>query len=136
MIVLEEEELNSVGSKAGTKNIQRIRKDVENMFLELGQHCRKAYRMSPEEFVTLHALLEEKLREKFSKNERAARDDERTAPNGLVPTKLRLSCAIRYFAGAAVYDLILSHGMTMMVGPPAFWGAAITLLMSVEGGLL
>ena len=122
MIVLEEEELDSVGSKAGTKNIERIRKDVDNMFLELGHHCRKAYRMSPEEFVSLHALLEEKLREKFSKNEKAARDDERTAPNGIVPTKLRLSCAIRYFAGAAVYDLILSHGMGRSTTHTSVWG--------------
>ena len=38
VIVLKEHELDSVGSKSGSKNIPRTRKDVEDMFLELGHH--------------------------------------------------------------------------------------------------
>ena len=36
IIVLEEHELDGIGSKLGSRNIQRTRKDVEDMFLELG----------------------------------------------------------------------------------------------------
>lgn len=80
--------------------------------------------MTPEAFVSLHAVLEEKLREKFLKNKQSTRGDEVTAPNGIVPTKLRLSCAsaIRFFAGAAVYDLILTHGMGRSTIYQSIWG--------------
>ena len=33
------------------------------------------------------------------------------APNGIIPSSLRLSAAIRYFAGGSVYDIALSHGI-------------------------
>ena len=106
--VLDEEEF--AGSKRGCKNISRLRKDVEGMFMELGNHARKAYRMTPEAFLDLHSILEADLVAKFSKPNK---DDsaDRSAPNGIVSTKLRLSCTIRYFAGGEVLDLILSHGM-------------------------
>ena len=48
--------------------------------------------------------------------------ERRFAPNGLISTKLRLSCAIRYFAGAAVYDLVLTHGMGRSTIYSSIWG--------------
>ena len=76
IIVLEEHELDGIGSKFGSRNIQRTRKDVEDMFLELGHHCRKAYRMTPEAFVSLHAMLEAKLRDAKDKASSSARSTE------------------------------------------------------------
>ena len=69
----QEHELDDIGSKFGSRNVQCTGKDVEDMFLELGHHCGKAYRMTPEVLVSLHAMLEEaKLREKFSKSKQSA----------------------------------------------------------------
>ena len=40
----------------------------------------------------------------------------------LIDTKLRLSIAIRYFAGASVYDLLLIHGVSFKSVFVSIWG--------------
>ncbi|KAL7533959.1 hypothetical protein ACHAXR_010297 [Thalassiosira sp. AJA248-18] len=96
------------GRMMGSKNIRRTRKEVENMWNELGGYARKAWRMSLDSFKSLHAKLEARLRDEFHAGDRTAGGK---TPNGDIPTKLRLSAAIRFFAGAAVYDIMLTHGM-------------------------
>ena len=59
-------------------------------------------------FLVLHETLQERLEEEFNVQKRTRGG----APNGEIPTKLRLSAAIRYFAGASIYDIILTHGMS------------------------
>ena len=106
--------MEHLGSKLGCKNVPRVRKSVEKMILELGISARKALRMDPHVFYQLHDVLEADVAAKFSSRKRLAGDTTEggstRSPNGLVSTKLRLSCAMRHFAGAAVHDLILTHG--------------------------
>ena len=59
-----------------------------------------------ESFNLLHDMLEPALREEFNVGTRSHGAD----PNGEIPTKLRLSAALRYFAGGSVYDIMLTHG--------------------------
>jgi hypothetical protein len=78
---------------------------VERMFHQLGGHAVKAYKSSLEMFNLLHSILETYLIKQFSNSKRGH-------PNGPIPTRLRLSCAIRYLCGASVYDLMLTHGIS------------------------
>ena len=95
------------GRMMGTKNIKRTRKSVESMWTELGCYARKAWRMSMDAFQLLHDTLEDALKEEFN----VKRRKRGATPNGRIPTKLRLSAALRFFAGGSVYDIMLTHGM-------------------------
>ena len=46
------------------------------------------------------------MREEFKVGERTRGE----SPNGEIPTKLCLSDALRFFAGASIYDIMLTHG--------------------------
>ena len=106
--MLDEEEQGKLrGRMLGAKNIRRTRKSVEDMWSELGSYARKAYRMSLDAFYLLHDTLEDALKEEFNSGPRA----RGASPNGDIPTKLRLSAALRFFAGGSVYDIMLTHGM-------------------------
>ena len=122
VIVLDEEEVEHLGSKLGCKNTPRVRKSVEKMILELGISARKALRMDPNVFYHLHDVLEAGIAAKFCSRKAGDATGGQLAPNGLVSTKLRLSCAMRCFAGAAVYDLILTHGMGRSTIYQSIWG--------------
>ena len=113
VILLEEEEAAAVmasrGSKAGKKNLPRVRKSIDAMLTELGNYVRRAYRMTLEAFLELHDALAPALLAKFRTG---SADTAPTGPNGgFICTKLRLSAAIRFFAGAEVWDLMSSHGI-------------------------
>ena len=103
----EEQQRNLRGRLYGTKNVRRTRKKVDSMWSELGSYARKAYRMRKQSFELLHEILEPKLKEEFNSGERARGTD----PNGPIPTQLRLSAALRFFAGASIYDIMLTHGI-------------------------
>ncbi|KAL7487988.1 hypothetical protein ACHAW6_013575 [Cyclotella cf. meneghiniana] len=83
------------GRYLGSKGIKRTRNTVERMFHQLGGHTEKAYKSSLERFNLLHSLLDPYLIEQFG-------DSKRSCPNGRIPMRLCLSCAIRYFCGASV----------------------------------
>lgn len=107
--MLHEDELKHLrGRLLGSKNIRRTRKKVESMWAELGCYARRAYRMSLDAFNFLHETLEPALREEFNVGERARGG----TPNGDISSKLRLSAALRFFAGGSVYDIMLTHGMS------------------------
>ena len=55
-----------------------------------------------------------------------------TALNGIVPTKLRLSCTIQCFAGAAVHGLSLTHGMGRSTTCQSIWGVIDTVIVLEE----
>ena len=59
--------------------------------------------MSIESFLHLHDILEEDLKAYFSTTSASA-DEQAGAPNGRISTKLRLSAAIRFFAGGGASD--------------------------------
>ena len=107
--ILNDDDMKAVrGRLLGSKNIRRTRKSVESMWEELGGYARRAYRMTIDAFNLLHETLEDSLKEEFNIRPRACGGP----PNGDIPTKLRLSAALRYFAGGSVYDIILTHGMS------------------------
>jgi len=91
------------GRLFGTKNIRRTQKSVEDMWKELGGYARKAYRMRIDAFNFLHETLEDDLKEEFGGGERSRGG---ATPNGDIPTKLRLSAELRFFAGGAVYYVL------------------------------
>ncbi len=99
------------GRYLGSKNIE------DGLFLELGTHQRKAYRMSVEQFNELHdQLLPEILKEFPSKRKRGR------TPNGAINSKLRLSVALRFYAGGSPLDIMLSHGLSRQSVYRSVWG--------------
>ena len=96
-----------VGRSIGSTNIRRTRKSVIGMWKELGCYAEKAYRMSLQSLKTLHSILKSALRDEFDVKGRS----RGKTPNGDISTILRLSAAIRFFAGGSVYDIMLSHGL-------------------------
>ena len=75
------------------------------MFRLLGQRATRAFKSSLDELNRLHSILEPYLLEQFGSSKRGR-------PNGPIPTKLRLSAAIRFFCGAPVHDIQLTHGIS------------------------
>lgn len=89
----------------GSKHIKRTRKKVDNMFAELGHSCVRAYKSSLVVFNNLYSMLKPYLIDQFGESKRGR-------PNGPIHNKLRLSIAIRFFCGASIYDIQLSHGVS------------------------
>ena len=116
-----EDELKHLrGRLVGSKNIRRTRKSVESMWKELGCYARTAYRMSIESFHKLHSTLRSDLCREFKVGKRTRGGD----PNGEITTKLRLSAAIRFFSGASIYDIMLTHGMGKQTVYNSVYGVA------------
>jgi hypothetical protein len=92
--------------------VNRERKRVQEIFRELGpSYTRRAYRMSAASFWKLHRLLVKYLRKPpaLKQNKKVM---VKGAANGIISTPLRLSCAIRYFAGGRPEDIALVHGIS------------------------
>lgn len=70
-------------SLALNNNVSRLRKDVEGMFVELGNHAGKAHRTTPEAFLYLHNILEADLIANFLKPNKDDSAADRSAPNGM-----------------------------------------------------
>ena len=62
--------------------------------------------MSKDTFNILRDLLDDKLNEEFGEVNNSGR-----TPTGPIPTKLRLSAALRFCAGSTVYDIMATHGL-------------------------
>lgn len=115
------------GSRKGKAARPRTRRSVEEIFESLGPtYFRRAYRMSYESFCKLHQKLEDAILEalaaaKSKRKEEDAPKARRTkkgiyslppVPNGTIDTKVRLACAIRYFAGGSAYDIMGKYGIS------------------------
>ena len=81
---------------------------------------RQAYRMDRDSFNRLHSKLKYQLDRAFFSCDGGTRSPETN--RYLVHTKLRLSIAIRFAAGAASYDLKLSHGVGKSTIFKSIWG--------------
>ena len=57
------------GRYLGSKNIERTRKKIDDLFQELGSHQRRAYRMSVVQFTELHEKLLPELLKEFPTRE-------------------------------------------------------------------
>ena len=96
--------------------VRRERRCVSDIFQELGpRYIRRSYRMNSIHFGTLYnAILPYyPKREEMNENKRVNKKRKRKSipPNGVIHTSLRLSIALRYFAGGSPYGLMSSHGV-------------------------
>ena len=87
-----------IGSRGRT--VKRQRRDFDELVEEYGSYFDRAYRMSHESFMKLHGVLFESL------------DTASKGPNGGTDSRLKLSVAIRYFAGGDPLDIMASHGIS------------------------
>ena len=81
---------------------------------------RRTYRLTRTTFDTLHTILEPRLDEIFFP--RAGNKRKGNKPHYFIDTKTRLSIALRYFAGASVYDIMLVHDVSMTSVYLTVWG--------------
>lgn len=101
--------------RTGTVNRIRERRTIENIYNQLGPtFFRRSFRMEYEDFLRLWQLLEEGIEE-------MAGNTREWGPNGRVPTDVRLGCAIRYFAGGCVYDLMIQFGVSASTIYSSIW---------------
>ena len=88
----------------------RTRKNVNDTFAELGPYyVRRAYRMHADSFWALHRLLKVGI---VSAKPFRTKTHKDGAKNGLIPSTVRLSAALRCFAGGRPEDISLVHGMS------------------------
>ena len=116
----DDEDILLTGRLLGTKNIKRTRRSVEDMFAQLGGYAMRAWKSDLDQFNLLYATLQPFLEEQFGTGERL----KGGTPNGVVSNKLRLSAAIRFYCGASVYDLILTHGLGRQTIYNSIYGVA------------
>jgi hypothetical protein len=91
----------------------RIRRSVSSIFREHGPYyVRRAYRMTESAFWDLHTKLVPHMTTVRSNSQATRQKTHRNGgKNGLIPTEIRLSAAIRYFAGGRPEDIAISHGI-------------------------
>lgn len=100
----------------GNKNIElpRVRKNFEvDIYQSLGStYFRRAYRMTKKSFDHLFCKLKPELKKEFHKSN-GSRIERQKKSAYHIGLKIRLSAAIRYFAGGDPYDIMLSHGISL-----------------------
>jgi hypothetical protein len=90
----------------------RIRRSVSSIFREHGAYyVRRAYRMTESAFWDLHTKLVPHMTTVRINPAKRQKTQRKGAKNGLIPTDIRLSAAIRYFAGGRPEDIAISHGI-------------------------
>ena len=91
-----------------SKRCKRKRKTIEQIYSELGDNMfRRTFRMSYETFFVLFVKIETELYQIIKYNPEIKR-----GPNGRIDPPLRLACALRFFAGGDVLDMITSFGIS------------------------
>ena len=92
-------------STAQTRRVfrPRRRRSVEDIYKEMGDiYFRRAYRMTYCTFQALASMLRPYIIAASGKKQ-----GSRTyIPNGPICTDVRLACAIRWFAGGSIYDIM------------------------------
>jgi hypothetical protein len=93
--------------------IRRDRRNVSSIFRELGpMYARRAYRMDNDSFWVLHRKLCPYLKGRVRPAASSKKKHRNGATNGIIPSTVRLSIALRYFAGGSSYDIALTHGVS------------------------
>jgi DDE superfamily endonuclease len=90
----------------------RVRRTMDSIFKQYGPYyVRRAYRMTEEAFWQLHVLLQPFMTSTRRKPGCRTKKHKNGGMNGLISTEIRLSAAIRYFAGGRPDDIAISHGI-------------------------
>ena len=91
---------------------KRKRRYINSIFAELGPDMiRRAYRMHSDSFWKLLAILDPHLDSYKKQRPKKGRGCKGGAKNGSISNGIRLSAAIRYFAGGRPEDIALVHGI-------------------------
>ncbi len=72
----------------------------------------RAYRMKEESFWHLHRKLHPYLGGKTRPPSGSKKKHRNGAKNGIIPSTIRLSVALRYFAGGSPYDIAIAHDIS------------------------
>lgn len=101
--------------------LPRVRKNFEtDICLPLGDiYFRRSYRMKRQSFYMLYYILEDELKKEFVPN---IYNNRRHKSNYHICLKIRLSAAIRFYAGGDPYDIMLSHGISHSSVYTSLWG--------------
>jgi DDE superfamily endonuclease len=92
---------------------KRTRRYVNDIFNEQGPiYVRRAYRMQSSSFWELHRMLKAGIAASQNTHEVSCKTHKNGAKNGLISTSVRLSVALRYFAGGRPDDIALVHGIS------------------------
>ena len=104
------------GRIKGRKTRRRQRSSLESIFHEYGPlYFKRAYRMKEESFWKLLDLIEDKLGKGVGKRKRGK------APNGDVPSSVRLAIALRYLAGGDPIDICAVYKVHSSVVYQSIW---------------
>jgi DDE superfamily endonuclease len=106
-----------LGSLPGRTFQPRTRRSVHDIHKELGEgYFRRAYRMKFSTFKRLANGLR-----KYIEGATGQVGRPRYAPNGPISPDVRLACAIRWFAGGSVYDIMTTYGIGHTDAMNSFW---------------
>ena len=98
--------------RLGTRVRRRKRQFVSRIFNEHGPlYTRRAYRMNADAFWKLEKILRPRMiKKRLAKISQHRSHDG--ARNGRITPAIRLSAALRYFAGGRAYDIAICHGIS------------------------
>jgi hypothetical protein len=100
-----------------TRATKRRRREVNEIMDEFGEtYVRRSYRMTRETFWKLHDILWPLLRSPPNRSNKKS-----GATNGIITTSVRLSIAIRFFAGGDPKDIMGVHGVSHSVVFESVW---------------
>lgn len=103
-VYMDAQTMLSPPQRLGSKNIRRQRAKMSQIFAQYGDmYVRRAYRMKEQSFWRLLDIVEPHLVKPRRKRGRT--------PNGDISAELRLSMALRYFAGGDSLDIGPMHGV-------------------------
>ena len=107
--------------RVGT-TIRRRRRSVPSIMNELGgSYIPRAYRMKRQSFWRLFNMLYPFLRNKRDPLRYSKKKARNGARNGIIDPPVRLSMAIRYFAGGSPVDIAIVHGVSPSEVYRAVW---------------
>ena len=103
------------------KEIPRKRKNFrEDIVIPLGDvYFRRSYRMKIQSFYILYSILKSELENEFLPQ---VQNNRRKQSKYHIDLKIRLSAALRFFAGGDPYDIMISHGISHSSVYRSIWG--------------
>ena len=108
------------GNKTFEMSRKRVDFDSHIASAYTDHNFRRVYRMGKDTFQNLHHLLLPKLMEIFFPKQGGKRNP--ATNKYLIGTKIRLSIALRFFAGADPLDLFGWHGVSLISVFVSIWG--------------
>jgi hypothetical protein len=98
-------------NRLATTTRPRKRRTVMSVFEEIGPiGVKRAYRMSPESFWKLHKMIRPYMEHRKGNPKKRKRN--RSGPNGLIDSSVRLAVTLRYLSGGSHYDLCPLYGIS------------------------